>query len=70
MSNSNNRFQAVLDLMKGSQARPMNPDEQQMYDTIAAGDNARGEQFANDLCRKMGISPQDAYAQACKFFGL
>lgn len=47
-----------------------NPNAQAMIDVLKSGDNARGEQMANNLLQSMGMSREDAISQAKGFFGL
>ena len=35
---------------------------------IQNGDDATGEQIARNLCESYGITPEEAYAQAMRFF--
>lgn len=47
-----------------------NPTAQAMVQAIESGDNARGEQLASNLIQSMGVSREDAIAQARRFFSL
>lgn len=46
-----------------------NQNLQQMQGVgIQNGDDATGEQIARNLCESYGITPEEAYAQAMRFF--
>ena len=47
-----------------------NPNAQNYLNVIQSNDQTRGEQIANNLCQTMGISREQAIAQAKAFFGL
>ncbi len=42
--------------------------QQEYIDTIKSGDASRGEQLAMNLCGSMGLSKEQAIAQARQFF--
>lgn len=47
-----------------------NPRAQNMADVIKSGDNAAGEQLANNILQTMGITKEEAMRMAYqKFFG-
>lgn len=47
-----------------------NPMAQGMLDVIESGDASKGEQMADNLCKSMGVSREDAIKQARQFFGI
>lgn len=47
-----------------------NPNAQNYLNVIQSNDQAKGEQIANNLCQTMGMSREQAIAQAKAFFGL
>lgn len=59
----------ALDIIGRNPALEQNPNARQMIDVIRSGDAKRGEQIANNLCETYGIKPEEALAQARRFFG-
>lgn len=49
---------------------PLTETEQNYVDVLKSGDNNAGEALATKLCQNMGVSREQAYAQAKQFFGL
>lgn len=47
-----------------------NQNMAQMINVIQSGDNAAGEQLANNILQSMGVSREQAIQQAAQFFGL
>lgn len=47
-----------------------NPEAQQLLEVIKNGDNQRGQQVADNICKTYGISREDAIMQAKRFFNL
>lgn len=47
-----------------------NPNMAQMINVIQNGDNAAGEQIANNILQTMGVSKDQAIQQARQFFGI
>lgn len=47
-----------------------NPQAQALMNAIQNGDSAQGEQVARNICQTMGLSEQEALAQAKQFFGI
>lgn len=45
-----------------------NPQAQEYLQVIQNGDNRRGEQIANNICRAYGVSPEKALQDAKAFF--
>lgn len=45
-----------------------NPQMQEFISVIQNGDNARGEQIANNLCNTYGVSKEQALDNAKRFF--
>lgn len=46
-----------------------NPMARNALSAIQNGDSAKGEQIARNLCESYGVTPEEAYAQAMRFFG-
>lgn len=65
-----NMMQFVQTIVRNNPQIQSNPQAQQMLNVIMSGDSARGQQIAQNLCKSMGISEQDALANAKRFFGL
>lgn len=47
-----------------------NPQAQEYLGVIQSGDNKKGEEIANNICKTYGITPQEALEQARQFFNL
>lgn len=47
-----------------------NPQAQALMSAIQNGDSAKGEEIARNICKTMGMSEQEALAQAKQFFGI
>lgn len=47
-----------------------NPMAQGMLDVIESGDSSKGEQMADNICKSMGVSRDEAIAQARRYFGI
>lgn len=60
----------TMNLAMKNPAIANNPNAQAMLDVINSGDQARGEQLANNLLNTYGVSKEDALKQAKQFFGL
>ena len=65
-----NMQQFAMDLISRNPSIRNNPNMQAMVRVIESGDNTRGEQMANNLLQSMGVSREDAIAQARRFFNL
>lgn len=48
--------------------RNLTPTQQNYIDTIKSGDSTKGEELATNLCNSMGVSKEQAIAQARQFF--
>lgn len=60
----------AMGLIKNNPQIANNPNASEMLNAIQNGDNAKGQQIANNLCRTYGMTPEQALAQAKKFFGI
>lgn len=47
-----------------------NPQAQELIEVIKSGDNARGQQIAQNLCNTYGVSKEEALNQAKGFFNI
>lgn len=45
-----------------------NPIAQGLLEAIKTGDQKKGEELANNLCKTYGVTPQEACRQAMRFF--
>lgn len=66
------RIDALLGRVMGDLRRKANgnPMASGMLDIVESGDARKGEEMADNLCRSMGISRDEAVSQARRFFGL
>lgn len=44
------------------------PKNAEMIATLRSGDATRGQQMANDICGRVGKTPEEAQAEARNFF--
>lgn len=58
----------AMNLLASNPAVANNPNAQSMIDVIRRGDAAQGEQIARNICATMGVTPEQAFAQARKMF--
>lgn len=65
-----NPMQFVQNIVRSNPQLQSNPQAQQMLNVIMSGDSARGQQIAQNLCNSMGITPEDAVANAKRFFNM
>lgn len=47
-----------------------NPMASGMLDIIESGDAKKGEHMADNICKSMGVSREQAISQARQFFGI
>lgn len=45
-----------------------NPNAQSMINVIQSGDEKKGQEIAENICKSMGVSKEDAIRQAEQFF--
>lgn len=57
-------------LIANNPAIANNPNAQNYLNVIQSNDQTKGEQIANNLCQTMGVTKEQAIAQAKAFFGL
>lgn len=65
-----NPMQFVQNVVRNNPQLQTNPQAQQMLNVIMSGDSVRGQQIAQNLCKSMGITPEDAVANAKRFFNM
>ncbi len=44
------------------------PTEKNYIDTLRSGDSSKGIELATNICNSMGVSKEQAYGQAKRFF--
>lgn len=57
-------------LMANNPSIANNPNAQNYLNVIQNNDRTKGEEIANNLCQTMGVTKEQAIAQAKAFFGL
>lgn len=68
--NANNPFVNYAEkLLQSNPNISNNPLGQNLISILQNGDSKRGEEIARNLCQTYGISPEEAYNDAVKFFG-
>ena len=65
---NNPRMNFVNRLLAGNPQLRNNPMAHNALSALQKGDDATGEQIARNLCESYGITPEEAYAQAMRFF--
>ena len=65
-----NPMQFVQNVVRNNPQLQSNPQAQQMLNVIMSGDSVRGQQIAQNLCKSMGITPEDAVTNAKRFFNM
>lgn len=66
----NNLQNFALNLLMRNPRIANNPQAQTMINAIRSGDQKRGEEIANNICRANGVSKEDAINSAKQFFKL
>lgn len=65
----NNPFEMIANAIKMRNSNVDSTDfGKNALDTIRSGDSARGEQLADNICRSLGLSREQAIQQAKEFF--
>lgn len=62
--------QMITNLMMRNPAVADNPNAKAMLEVVSSGDQAKGEEIANNLLNTYGVSKEDALRQAREFFGI
>lgn len=60
----------ALNLLSRNPNVQNNPSQQNMINAIRNGDDAAGQQIADNLCKTYGISREEALKKAKEFFGI
>lgn len=60
----------ALNLIRNNPNIANNPQAQEYINVIQNGDEKRGIELANNICKSYGTTPQDALANARAFFKL
>lgn len=63
-----NFFDFAMKMIEKNPNIANNPRNQQMIEVLKSGDQAKGEELANNLCESYGVSKEDAIKQAQGFF--
>lgn len=58
----------AMNLLKNNPKIANNPQAQNFIDVIQRGDNAQGEEIANNLLETFGVSKEEGIQQAKNFF--
>lgn len=64
----NNMQNFAINMLSRNPNVANNPNAKAMLDVIRSGNSAQGEQIANNLCKSMGLSREEALKQARSFF--
>lgn len=67
---NNNVKNFAMNLIRNNPQIANNPNANEMLNVIQNGDNARGQQIAENLCKTYGMTPEQALSQAKQFFGI
>lgn len=59
---------SMIDRLSNNPAMVKNPIAQGLLEAIRTGDQKKGEEIANNLCKTYGVTPQEACQQAMRFF--
>lgn len=54
--------------MQNNPALQQNPQAQNYISVLQSGDSQKGQQLAENICKSMGVTPEQALQQAMKFF--
>lgn len=63
-----NFFDFAMKMIEKNPNIANNPRNQQMIEVLKSGDQAKGEELANNLCESYGVSKEEAMQQAQGFF--
>lgn len=58
----------MVERLASDPAMSKNPIAQGLLEAIKSGDQKKGEEIANNLCKIYGLTPQEACQQAMRFF--
>lgn len=65
----NNFVQFALNKISQNPQIANNPRNQELFQIIQSGDEKRGQEVAENLCKTFGVSKDDALENARIFFG-
>ena len=63
-----NPMRFAMNMLQQNPNLQNNPQAQGLMQIIQSGDEARGKQIAENLCRTYGVTPDQALQDARKFF--
>lgn len=58
----------AMNMLRRNPSISQNPRNQDLLQVIQSGDDARGQQIAENLCKTYGVTPQEAVNMATDFF--
>lgn len=64
----NNMQNFVINMISKNPNVANNPNAKAMLNVIQSGNSAQGQQIADNLCKSMGLSREEALKQARSFF--
>ena len=64
-----NPMDFVMNMIRNNPKVANNPQAQEWIQVIQSGDQARGEQIANNLLNSMGLTKEEAMQEVSKRFG-
>lgn len=65
-----NLEQFALMLLKKNPKIASSPQGKEFMDILESGDAERGQQMAQNYCKSYGVTPEEGYNQARKFFNI
>ena len=60
--------QMAMKILKENPNIANNPNAQSMINVIQSGDEKKGQEIAENICKSMGVNKEDAIRQAEQFF--
>ena len=60
--------QMAMKILKENPNIANNPNAQNMISVIQSGDDKKGQEIAENICKSMGVNKEDAIRQAEQFF--
>ena len=60
--------QMAMKILKENPNIANNPNARSMINVIQSGDEKKGQEIAENICKSMGVSKEDAIRQAEQFF--
>lgn len=60
----------AMNIIQSNPQIASNPNAQNLLNVIQSGDQKKGEEIANNLCKTYGVSREDAVQKAKQFFNI